>query len=88
MIEELHTCIPKLAGPASHTRCFLHIVNLIAKTLICQFDAKKTTVEADSELAEIGEELTEQEHLLDEIVHGDKDEGAEENVNTGAHAPM
>ena len=74
MIEELHTLVAKFAGSASHTRCFLHIINLIAKTLIQQFDAKKTTTEADSELAEMGKELNEDERLLDEVMHDNEDE--------------
>ena len=53
MIEELQECIPEFAGSESHTRCFLHIVNLIAKLLLCQFDAQKMTVEGDHELAEL-----------------------------------
>ena len=72
MIEELHTLVTKFAGSASHTCCFLHIPNLIAKTLIYQFDAKKPTVEADSELAEMGKELNENKHFLDWIVCNDK----------------
>lgn len=74
MIEELHTLVAEFAGSASHTCCFLHTINLIAKSLIQQFDAKKKTAEADSELAEMGKELNEDERLLDEVVHDDEDE--------------
>ena len=74
MIEELHTLVAEFAGSASHTCCFLHIINLIAKTLIQQFDAKKTMTEADSELAEMGKELNEDERLLDEVMHDNEDE--------------
>lgn len=42
MIDELHVHIPEFAGSPSHTRCFLHIINLVAKSLIHQFDVKKT----------------------------------------------
>ncbi|KIM60169.1 hypothetical protein SCLCIDRAFT_124814 [Scleroderma citrinum Foug A] len=74
MIEELHTLVVEFAGSASHTRCFLHIINLIAKMLIQQFDAKKTMTEADSELAEMGKELNEDECLLDEVMRDNEDE--------------
>ena len=74
MIEELHTLVAEFAGSASHTHCFLHIINLIAKSLIQQFDVKKKTAEVDSELAEMGKELNEDERLLDEVVHDDEDE--------------
>ena len=73
--------IAEFAGSPSHMHCFLHIVNLIAKTLINQFDAKKTTVEVDSELAKIGKELDKDEHLLDEIVVHDEDGEVEENTD-------
>lgn len=38
-------------------------------------------IKVDSELAEIGKELTDAEHLLDEIVCNDEDEGVEEDEN-------
>ncbi|KAG2756745.1 hypothetical protein P692DRAFT_20714526, partial [Suillus brevipes Sb2] len=34
MIEELHETLPDFGGTASHTRCFLHTVNLVAKSLL------------------------------------------------------
>lgn len=80
MIDELHTLVAEFAGSPSHTRCFLHIINLIAKTLINQFDAKKATVDVDGELAKLGKELNEDEHLLDEIVLDDEDEDGEVEV--------
>ena len=83
MIEELHTLVTEFAGSASHTCCFLHIISLIAKSLIQQFDAKKKTAEADSELAEMGKELNEDERLLDEVVHDDKDKDKGEGEGEG-----
>ncbi|KAF8546591.1 hypothetical protein OG21DRAFT_1373998, partial [Imleria badia] len=38
MIKALSKMVPTFRGAASHTRCFLHIVNLVAKSLIRQFD--------------------------------------------------
>ena len=61
MVEELRELVPEFAGSASHTCCFLHIVNLIAKSLIRQFDVKKVTVEQDHELAELRRELADEE---------------------------
>ena len=60
MIEELQEIVPEFAGSASHTRCFLHIVNLIAKSLIRQFDAGKMTAKGDHKLAELRRELEEE----------------------------
>ena len=41
MIDELQDLLPEFAGHASHTRCFLHTTNLIAKSLIRVFDVRK-----------------------------------------------
>lgn len=67
MIRELETLTPEFAGFTSHTRCFLHIVNLIAKSLLRQFDAKKATVHGDSEMAALANELANEEAMVDEI---------------------
>jgi hypothetical protein len=37
MIRELAELVPRFEGEVSHTCCFLHVINLIAKSLI-QFD--------------------------------------------------
>ena len=81
MIEELQELIPEFAGSASHTCCFLHIVNLIAKSLIRQFDAKKTG-EGDHELADLQKELEEEEATCQDRVPVDEsDDEAEEEVD-------
>ncbi|KIK76677.1 hypothetical protein PAXRUDRAFT_169130, partial [Paxillus rubicundulus Ve08.2h10] len=41
MIRELEDMVPSFSSSASHTRCFLHVVNLVAKSLIRQFDVTK-----------------------------------------------
>lgn len=41
MIQELAVLADGFAGSAVHMRCFLHIINLVAKTLLRQFDVKK-----------------------------------------------
>ncbi|KAG1812699.1 hypothetical protein EV424DRAFT_1277463, partial [Suillus variegatus] len=38
MVENLAAEVPAFGGAASHTRCFLHTVNLVAKSLIREFD--------------------------------------------------
>jgi len=62
MIRELESLAPAFDGFANHTRCFLHVVNLVAKSLLRQFDAKKMTVGSDAELTEWVNELTEEEN--------------------------
>ncbi|KAG2143881.1 hypothetical protein BD769DRAFT_1347815, partial [Suillus cothurnatus] len=41
MVENLMAEVPAFGGATSHTQCFLHMVNLIAKLLICEFDVTK-----------------------------------------------
>ncbi|KAG2740485.1 hypothetical protein P692DRAFT_201675684, partial [Suillus brevipes Sb2] len=38
MISELADNVAHFEGKNSQTRCFLHVVNLVAKSLIRQFD--------------------------------------------------
>ena len=38
MVACMVQLLPTFAGKASRTQCFLHIVNLVAKTLMRQFD--------------------------------------------------
>lgn len=54
MIDRLSVLAPEFAGKAAHTRCFLHIMNLIAKTLIRQFDIKKGAIEGDEDMSKLG----------------------------------
>lgn len=42
MISELETLLPAFSD-VNHTRCFLHVNNLVARTLVKQFDAPKKT---------------------------------------------
>jgi hypothetical protein len=41
MVDELVNRVPQFGCATSHTHCFLHIINLVAKSIICQFDVKK-----------------------------------------------
>lgn len=52
MVEELMTLADGFAGPAAHMRCLLHIINLVAKSLLCQFDVKKKDIPNDSTRSE------------------------------------
>jgi hypothetical protein len=60
---------PTFAGFVSHTCCFLHVVNLIAKSLIHQFDAK-TMIKGDAKLTDQAKGLAEEQ---DEFQKGDGD---------------
>ena len=52
MIEELANLLDDFPGPANQTRCFLHILNLVVKSIIRQFDlpkSKKTSDDGDED---------------------------------------
>jgi len=53
MITKLAKILPKFSE-ASHTQCFLHIVNLIAKSILKQFDVPKKWEDEDLDDAEQG----------------------------------
>ncbi|KAF9015873.1 hypothetical protein BDZ89DRAFT_904414, partial [Hymenopellis radicata] len=44
MMECLVDGLPNFGGPRARTRCFAHIVNLVAKSMLCLFNqlAKKS----------------------------------------------
>ncbi|KAI0715450.1 hypothetical protein C8T65DRAFT_573097 [Cerioporus squamosus] len=54
MIEQLTAASNLLAfdGHRARVRCFLHILNLVAKSLICQFDAGADKDKADEDADE------------------------------------
>ncbi|KAF5359917.1 hypothetical protein D9758_013966 [Tetrapyrgos nigripes] len=66
MIESLEERLTGWAGRASRTRCFAHIVNLVAKSLLKLFDtapkkAKEAAEEAQNVWAGLGDELETEE---------------------------
>lgn len=52
MIKELTKLIEDFPGESNHTRCFLHIVNLVAKSAIRIFDIPIPSVESNIDEAE------------------------------------
>lgn len=64
MIEHLATLIETFPGAANQTRCFTHILNLVAKSVLRQFEAPKAKGvidDAAKELAAIFDELEEED---------------------------
>ncbi len=73
MIDELKKVLPEYAGWSTHARCFLHMTNLIAKSLLRAFDIKKEkkTMEED------GDDRDELEKQIEELSEGlERDEQA------------
>jgi hypothetical protein len=52
MIEELANLLDDFPGPANQTRCFTHVLNLVVKSIIRQFDRpnSKNKDEATNEM--------------------------------------
>jgi hypothetical protein len=93
MIDELAELIQTFPGDCRRIHCFLHILNLVAKTLIRQFDLPKGQVdvaldEAKKELLSLGEELYLEEQLtvlalnLNDDENDDNDKGWEDEWAT------
>jgi len=66
MIDHLATLIDTFPGAANQTRCFTHILNLVAKTVLRQFEAPKTKGgdvldDAAKELAAIFDDLEDED---------------------------
>ena len=60
MIARLASLLPDFDGPPNRVRCFAHVLNLVAKSLIRQFDAdidKEAAAQGadERELAELAE---------------------------------
>lgn len=68
MVRELESAIEGFAGPAHQIRCFAHILNLVAKTIIAQFDAKGGSKGDD--LTQVSEAAAKQAAALADIVAG------------------
>src|SRR5882762_6999209 len=85
MIDELVDMLPNFPGQVNHCHCFLHIVNLIAKTLLKQFDVPKKDAEsvlddAERELLDLAAGINLEEMVtVAEAGAGNKDD--EENNN-------
>ena len=82
MIEHLATLIESFPGAANQTWCFTHILNLVAKSILRQFEAPKLKEgkvldDAARELATIFDDL---EDLNDDV---DLDGGGNEDSDEG-----
>ena len=55
MIEELANLLDDFPGPANQTRCFTHVLNLVVKSIIRQFDSPKS--KNDKHLDEVTNEV-------------------------------
>jgi hypothetical protein len=89
MVEHLATLIEHFPGAANQTRCFTHILNLVAKSILRQFDVKKKTTDdgepmdfddAATALAALAQELEDAEDIPEPLEDNEIDD---ENLETG-----
>ena len=93
MIEELAILVNDFPGPANQTWCFLHILNLVVKSIIWQFDlptSKKTSnseeddegdSEATKELLKLAGEIEVEEEVT--ASGGDEADTTEDDNDEG-----
>ena len=67
MIEVLRCMFDDYPGDPNHTHCFNHVIALVAKWLVCQFNAPKAGAdaalgEAEEELRSLAEGIDTEEH--------------------------
>jgi hypothetical protein len=90
MITELADLLDDFPGEANRTRCFTHILNLVAKSIIKQFDVPKARADevlddAAKELAalavdlELEERLSREEQLFEGVGDEDGDDDGDDD---------
>jgi hypothetical protein len=77
MIRHLEVLIDEFRGCKSQTRCFAHILNLIAKSILQQFDIPRAQVNNDDAtvaLIELAGNIEFEEEEMDEYGDNDNDD--------------
>jgi hypothetical protein len=69
MVDELESLLESFPGAANRTRCFTHILNLVAKSILRQFDVPKAKAgealdAAASALAALAADLEAEEEAM------------------------
>lgn len=85
MIDELSVLLEEFPGSANRTRCFTHILNLVAKSIMKQFDVPKAKEgEALDAAAEALENLAGDIEMEGRLVEGDvTSDGDNDDNNEG-----
>jgi hypothetical protein len=81
MIEHLATLIESFPGAANQTRCFAHILNLVVKSVLRQFEAPKG--KGDKAMGDAARELA---AVFDELNDEHEAAGSESDGNEGNNA--
>lgn len=85
MVEELAELIENFLGAANQTRCFTHILNLVIKSILHQFDVPKAKAgvaldAATWELQSLGKDLDREETIYRLDVEEEDDAEEDDNV--------
>lgn len=73
MIEELSEIVDEFPGEANRTRCFLHIINLVAKSMLKQFEPPKKKTKKSSKNKKKGDDEDEEEEGEEEVSDNEKE---------------
>lgn len=76
LVSSLEDLVNNFAGPVSQVRCFAHVINLVAKTVLRQFEVGKAGTEAETSDAEAAAILADLAAFVDIDGLEDDDEGA------------
>jgi isopentenyl diphosphate isomerase/L-lactate dehydrogenase-like FMN-dependent dehydrogenase len=82
MIDKLPDLIHSFSGASSHTRCFNHIIALVAVQIVCQFDIpignnQDKDTEANKELQKLAEGLDSEDAETQREVDNDEEDDEE-----------
>ena len=87
MIDELSAVLDNFPGATNHTRCFTHILNLVAKSILQQFDVPKvkrheTVNAATEELLKLAGDIEVEEWstAFDSVRANSEDDSDNDNV--------
>ena len=75
MIKHIRNLLRNFPGPANQTRCFMHTVNLVVKSILKPFDTQKSkNMQAfEDALAKVHEQTTEYDKNEDKQDEDDED---------------
>lgn len=73
MVKHIANLIPNFPGPANQTCCFTYILNLVAKSILCQFNVVKAGCDSP-EINEASDALASLALELDSDTVGNDDE--------------
>ena len=79
MIDHLATLLEAFPGSANRTHCFTHILNLVAKCIMKQFDSPKKQNGDNDDVDE--EDATDLQVALDELENELEDDGVNEDAD-------